>query len=112
MRAEDAIRIRHMLDAAELARDFVVGRARTDLDQDKMLRYALVRAIQVIGEAASKVSPESRLELPGVPWAAITGMRNRLVHAYFDIDTNLLWVTVEKDLPDLLTQLKAVDLPD
>lgn len=112
MRVEDAIRIRHMIDAAELAQDFVAGRARADLDQDKMLRFALVQAVQVIGEAASKVSPECRLELPAVPWAAITGMRNRLVHAYFDIETDLLWVTVQKDLADLLTQLKAIDLPD
>lgn len=112
MRVEDAIRIRHMIDAAELAQGFVAGRPRADLDQDEMLRFALVHPVQVIGEAASKVSPECRLALPAVPWAAITGMRNRLVHAYFDIETDLLWGTVQKDLPDLLTELKAIDLSD
>ncbi len=112
MRAEDAVRIRHMIDAADLARTFGAGRDRADLDEDKMLRFALVQALQVIGEAASKVSPEGRLALPGVPWAAITGMRNRLVHAYFDIETDLLWVTLRTDLPILLAQLRAIQLPD
>ena len=112
MRVEDAVRIRHMIDAAKLAQGFVAGRARADLDQDEMLRFALVHAVQVIGEAASKVSPECRLALPAVPWAAITGMRNRLVHAYFDIETDLLWGTVQKDLADLLAELNAIDLPD
>lgn len=112
MRVEDAIRIRHMIDAAELALEFVGGRARADLDRDNMLRFALVQAIQVVGEAASKVSPECCLDLPAVPWLAIRGMRNRLVHAYFDIETDLLWATVQKDLPDLLAHLNVLDLPD
>lgn len=112
MRVEDAIRIRHMIDAAESAQRFVAGRVRAALDQDEMLRFALVHAVQVIGEAASKVSSDCRLALPGVPWAAITGMRNRLVHAYFDIETELLWSTVQKDLAELLTELKSIDLPD
>ena len=110
MRAEDAVRIRHMMDAAELALDFTRGPTRSDLDRDKMLKFALVQAIQVIGEAANKVSPEGRQAGPAVPWQVITGMRNRLVHAYFDVDGDLLWATTQKDLPALLEQLRALDL--
>lgn len=111
MRVEDGVRIRHMIDAAESALRFISGRKRTDLDQDEMLAFALVRAVEVIGEAATKVTAEGRAELPAVPWAAVTGMRNRLIHAYFDINHDILWATVEQALPTLITQLKSVQLP-
>lgn len=70
-----------------------------DLEQDEMLSFALVRAVEVIGEAASKVTAEGRADLSGVPWAAVTGMRNRLIHAYFDINLDILWATVEQASP-------------
>ncbi len=106
MHDEDSVRIRHMIDAIESALDFVQGRTRADLDHDKMLLFALVRAVEVVGEAASKVSSAGRAELPQVPWAAITGMRNRLIHAYFDIDRDILWKTVSQALPSLLEQIR------
>lgn len=112
MRAEDAIRFRHMIDATKSALAFAQGRTRSDLEQDRMLQFALVRAVEVVGEAASKVSAAGRAELPQVPWAAITGMRNRLVHAYFEVDLDILWVTVQQALPDLLAQLKSLPLPE
>lgn len=111
MHVEDGVRIRHMIDAAESALRFINGRGRADLDKDEMLAFALVRAVEVIGEAASKVSPEGRAELPSVPWAAVTGMRNRLIHAYFDINHDILWATVEQALPPLIVQLKSIQLP-
>ena len=112
MQAEDAVRVRHMIDAVEDAMEFVSTRSRADLEKDKMLQFALVRAIEVLGEAAGKVSAAGRAELPFMPWAAITGMRNRLVHAYFDVDLDILWVTAIKALPELRAQLKSVELPD
>lgn len=111
MHAEDTVRIRHMIDAAESALRFIKGRKRSDLDHDQMLAFALVRAVEVVGEAASKVTSEGRTELPAVPWAAVTGMRNRLVHAYFDINHDILWATVEQALPTLIAQLKSAQLP-
>lgn len=73
-----------------------------------MLLFALVRAVEIIGEAAGKVSPEAQAELPQVPWPALIGMRNRLIHAYFDVDRDILWATVTLSLPELLSQLKAI----
>ncbi len=73
-----------MRDAAASALRFIEGRKRADLDCDEMLLFALVRAVEVIGEAATKVSVEGRTGVPDIRWAAIVGMRNRLVHAYFD----------------------------
>jgi len=72
MRRDDAIRIRHMIEAAEAAQRFLSGRQRDDLDADEALRFALVRAVELIGEAASKVSLETRAALPsidGAPWS-------------------------------------------
>lgn len=75
-----------MIDAAESSLLFIEGRERSSLDEDQMLLFALVRAVEIVGEAASRVSLETRCATLAVPWAAIIGMRNRLVHAYFDID--------------------------
>lgn len=89
-----------MLDATEAAQRFIQGRSRDDLDHDQMLLFALVRAIEIIGEAAAKVSDETRMGI-GLPWSAIVGMRNRLIHAYFDIDKDVLWATALQSLPQL-----------
>jgi uncharacterized protein with HEPN domain len=109
MQPEDRIRWQHMIDAAEDAMGFMRGRTRADLDQDRMLAFAVVRAIEIIGEAASKVTPQTRTGHPEIPWPAIIGMRNRLVHAYFEIDANIVWAAVTEELPSLLAQLKAIE---
>jgi uncharacterized protein with HEPN domain len=96
-----------MIEAAEQALSFTRGRTPADLDSDAMLRMALTRTVEIVGEAAAQVSAAGRQELPDVPWAQIVGMRNRLVHAYFDINRNILWDTVQLALPQLLKQLKA-----
>jgi uncharacterized protein with HEPN domain len=105
---DDVIRLRHMADAAESALRFCQGRTRADLDTDDMLRFALTRAVEIIGEAATKVSIDARTQTPGIAWAAIVGMRNRLVHAYFDVDGDILWTTVSERLPSLLRELKLI----
>jgi uncharacterized protein with HEPN domain len=105
---EDRVRLRHMIDAAESAEQFLAGRRRADLDSDRMLLFALVRSIEIIGEAASKVSEKTRSVTPNLPWKAIIGMRNRLIHAYFDIDADVLWVTATVEVPDLLKRLRGL----
>jgi uncharacterized protein with HEPN domain len=94
-----------MLDAARDAVAFVQGKTRQDLDTDRLLSYGLVRAIEVIGEAASKVTSDGRALAPGIPWPSVTGMRNRIVHAYYDIDLDRVWDTVTDDLPSLMAEL-------
>jgi len=106
MSPDDRWRVGHMIEAAETALEFVAGRSRADLDTDAMLRMALTRAVEIVGEAASQVSDEGRSELASVPWAQIVGMRNRLVHAYFEINRDILWDTVQLAMPALLAQLK------
>ncbi|NEV64391.1 HepT-like ribonuclease domain-containing protein [Thiorhodococcus minor] len=110
MSPNDLWRIEHMIEAAEQALAFVKGRERADLDSDAMLCLALTRAVEIVGEAAAQVTDAGRAELADVPWAQIVGMRNRLVHAYFDIDRTILWDTVRLALPPLIAQLKAAVL--
>jgi uncharacterized protein with HEPN domain len=97
-----------MLEAANDAVDFASARQRSDLDQDKMLALALVKAIEIIGEAASRVSPEGRVEHSSIPWSAIVAMRNRLIHGYFSIDHDVVWSTVTEELPPLIRNLQVL----
>lgn len=105
MQPDDRIRLTHMLEAVREARGFSHGRCRADLDKDRMLMRALVKDIEIIGEAASRVSDEMRASLPAIPWPLIIATRHRLIHAYFDLDLDLLWDTMEIDLPALETTL-------
>jgi len=97
-----------MLDSAQESQNFLSGRSRKDLEVDRMLLLSLVKSVEIIGEAASRVSPEGREECPGIPWPDIIAMRNRLIHAYFDIDRDVLWRTVSEELPPLIAELEKL----
>ncbi len=105
-RKDDIVRLRHMLDAAREAMAFASGKSRSDLENDRMLVLALVKDVEIIGEAAYQISPQARERLPDIPWEDIIGMRHRLVHAYFDINLDILWKTVQQDLPSLVEALE------
>ena len=107
MRSDDRIRLCHMRDAALEALSFVQNRTRADLDHDLQLVWALVKAIEIIGEAAYQVSAEARAEVKDIPWEKIIGMRHRLVHAYFEINLDILWKTVQEGLPPLVKALSG-----
>jgi uncharacterized protein with HEPN domain len=108
LRADDRIRVQHMIDAGEAIAQFVAGRTRADLDGDQMLLFAVVRALEILGEAASKVTAESRNAAPLVPWPAIVGMRNRIIHAYFDIDYDIVWQAATVEVPVLVRGLRTL----
>jgi uncharacterized protein with HEPN domain len=111
MRRDDRIRLQHMLDSAREALSFTNGLNRADLDANRMLALSLVKCIEIVGEAAARVSQETRQQVPQIPWQDIVGMRNRLIHAYFDIDLDRVWDTVVADLPALIVLLE-IALPD
>jgi uncharacterized protein with HEPN domain len=108
MRKDDRIRLQHMLDAANEALTFIQGKNRSDLDIDRMLVLSLIRELEIIGEAASKISAETRSQNTSIPWLDISGMRNRLIHAYFDVDLDTVWSTVNRDLPTLKAELEKI----
>ena len=108
MRKDDLLRVRHMLDAAKEALSFARNKKRSDLDSDRMLTLSIIKAIEMIGEAASKVTKENRDPQPEVPWSSIIAMRNRLIHVYFDINLDRVWDTITDDLPSLIAILEKV----
>ncbi len=105
---DDEARLRHMRDAAKDALSFVENKTRNTLDTERMLTLSLVKCIEIIGEAASRVSKQRQAEHPQIPWSKIVGMRNRLIHAYFDIELDIVWDTVTQALPPLLDQLETI----
>ena len=108
MSGADRVRLRHRLDAAREAVEMASGRTAADLAADRIRTLALVRCIEIIGEAASRVETGSRLAAPDLPWADIIGMRNRLIHAYFDVDMALVFETTQTDLPLLVRRLEGL----
>ena len=101
----DLVCIHHILDAAREILDFSDGKSRQDLDVDRKLNLSLVHLLEIIGEAAVGISDEFRQKYPHVPWKEIIGMRNRLIHGYFDIDLDIVWKTVQEDIPPLISNL-------
>ncbi len=106
METNDSARLRHMLEAAQEALEFTQDATREDLDSSPLLKHALVYCLLIVGEAARNVSPETRRAYPAIPWQDIIGMRNRLVHVYFDINLDVVWQTVQEDLPPLIDELE------
>jgi len=106
-RHEDEVRLGQMLDHALEAVQMCVGRSRTDLDTARMLNLALVRLVEIVGEAANRVAEAGQEARPEIPWRQIIGMRNRIVHGYDRVDFNLLWDTIHHDFPPLIAKLKA-----
>lgn len=108
MQKDDAVPLRHTLDAAKKAVLFLEGRRREDLEEDEMLGFAVVRLLEIIGEAAKLVSPELREKHPEIPWSAMVGMRNRLIHGYFDVNYDIFRDTVTSDLPPVIDDLECI----
>jgi uncharacterized protein with HEPN domain len=104
----DLVRVRHMLDAAREVQQFTAGRSREDLDRDQLLVRGVTKSIEIIGEAAARVSAAFSSAHPEIPWQDATSMRNRLVHGYFDIDLDIVWSTARQDVPALAGLLETL----
>ena len=104
----DTVALRHMRDYA--AQATAIGRAhsRNDLDADFLFGMGIAKLVEVIGEAANRVSPAIQDAHPHIPWKQIVGTRNRLVHGYDEIDFDILWRIVSVELPPLVEQLEAI----
>ncbi len=107
-RHDDSVRLSHVLDAARRAVALTSGRTREQVAGDEVVQLALARLLEILGEAAGKVTPAFRAAHPELPWSEMTGLRNRLVHAYFDVDLDVLLDVVEKDLPALIERIEAL----
>lgn len=101
-------RLHHIYVASEKAIAFTQGKSRAALDEDEVLALALVRLLGIIGEAASQITPAFREAHPEIPWGKMTGMRNRVIHAYFDVDLDIVWDTIQTELPGLVAAIKLL----
>jgi uncharacterized protein with HEPN domain len=105
-RHDDRVRIRHALDAARKAVASTATWKREDLDLEELRTLGLIRLLEVIGEAANSVAPEVQLAHPAVPWRKLAGLRNRLIHGYYDVNLDIVWDTIRGDLPGLIRSLE------
>ncbi len=108
MRKDDLTRLKHMLDAGNEILEFSEGKTRPDLDENRKLSLSLVHLLEILGEAASEISKDFKRDHPEIPWKQVIGMRNRLIHGYFDIDLDIVWRTVNDDIPSLVSKLEKI----
>src|ERR1700733_14163210 len=107
---KDLIRLKHMLDSVCAILKFIEGKNRADLDTNRLLSSGIMREFEILGEAAGKVSQHIQDKFPELPWRQVIGMRNRLIHAYFDVDHDVIWKTIQESLPPLQNLLQQIVL--
>ena len=112
MPREDASYLLDMLLAARDAVGFATGLTFAQFEQSRLHQNAILKAIEIVGEAAARISIETKLAHSDIPWPAIVGMRNRLVHAYFEVNLKRVWDTVQDDLPGLITLIEPIVPPE
>lgn len=113
-RRDDRVSLRHMLDHARIAMRHGAGRPANDIAGDELLRLALVRALEVVGEAANRIPSDVQQTLPSIPWSRIINFRNRVIHGYDTVDYDVVERVIAVDLPPLIAELERVlgDAPD
>lgn len=111
MPKDDLVYVGHMLDVARKVTEKVRGLSRQDFDRDENLRLALTHLIQVIGEAAARVSQDLCDSHAEIPWKAIVGMRHKVVHDYLNVDEDIVWDTVSQEIQPLVDALAKI-LPE
>jgi uncharacterized protein with HEPN domain len=106
MKDRDLVRLEHMLKCCENIASFVKGKRKTQLAHSILLDSAVRHQLEILGEAANAISQKTQRELPNIPWKHIVGLRNRLIHEYFDIDHDIIWQTIKEGLPPLVLEIK------
>ena len=105
MRDRDKNRLAHMLLATKEALSFVEGKSKEEFATDRQLILAIIKEIEIIGEAANNISEDFKSKNSQIPWKDIVDTRHRLIHGYFDINLDIVWQTLTKDLPELIKLL-------
>jgi len=108
VRQGDSAYLRHILDAVSRIEEYTEDMNREDFLSSNLHQDAVIRQVEVIGEAARKVSEETRKRHTEVPWKDMAGMRDKLIHGYFGVDLDAVWDTVKEDIPRLKTMIQAL----
>ena len=104
----DRERLQHILEACREIQDFLDDVDRTNFNKSRILQRAVEKDLEIIGEAASNLSEPTKQKLSNIPWKEIIGMRNILIHVYFDVELDTIWKTVRNDIPKLREQIERV----
>jgi len=110
MQNRDSTRLKHILDSTRNLLLFIEGRERPDLLKDILFFSAVLKQLEIIGEASVKLSEDTKNKYPDIPWKKMIGMRNHLIHEYFDIDPDTIWVTITVEIPILFKKLEVINL--
>ena len=108
MKRDDTVYLHHILDAIGSIEEYTKGMSENEFLSNSMAHDAVVRQIEIIGEAARNISDEFREKHPKLPWGEMTGIRNKIIHEYFNIDYAIVWDTVKNDLPLLKKFIKKI----
>lgn len=111
MRSDEALLLDMLLAAQKIIR-FMQGMSEAEFRANELVQSAILREFQVLGEAARMLSGEAKKQYQQIPWQSIAGMRNRLIHEYFDVRLDVVWQTVQHDIGPLMSQLDQIELPE
>ncbi len=108
MKKDDRVYLRHILDAIHRVQEYLAGVSYDQFSQNHLLQDGVVRQLEIIGEAARNLSSSFESAHPELPWNKMIGIRNRLIHAYFEVNLRIVWDTVQGDLPSLEAQIEYI----
>ena len=108
MRRDDTVYLYHILDAIGLIEEYTEGMSENEFLANSMAHDAVVRQIEIIGEAARNVSDEFQEKHSTVPWLKMIGIRNKIIHEYFNVNYAIVWDTIKDDLPRLKNSIKKI----
>ncbi len=108
MKRDDTVYLRHILDAIGLIEEYTSDMSENEFFSNSMARDAVVRQMEIMGEAAGNVSDDFQEKHPEVPWGKMTGIRNKFVHEYFNVNYAIVWDTVNEDLPVLKKTIETI----
>ena len=108
MEQDDLVYLEDIKEAINYINEYVSGLSQHDFASQKIVQDAVVRQLEIIGEATKRLSTSIRQENQQIPWKKMAGMRDRLIHGYFDVNVEEVWLTVQRDLPELQRQVNTI----
>jgi uncharacterized protein with HEPN domain len=108
MKKDDSVYLRHIIDAFEQIGLYMNSVSHEEFLRNRLLQDGVIRQLEVMGEAARNLSEDLRNEYPEIPWRQMIGLRNRMIHAYFNVDLQIIWEIVQGDIPDLKQKMKQI----